>query len=126
MKKYPLLLSDTAVHECITEACTYNRVPELICQISFEWNKRYTVVAGRAWFQDMRIVLSVPIMNKMHVWDQRETVIHETCHLIAWHLSEHIGHGQPWKKAMVLAGYVPQKFHNVQVARKSAARGPKR
>jgi predicted SprT family Zn-dependent metalloprotease len=60
-------------------------------------------------------VLSIALWSRASEQDRRETVIHETCHVIVGYkhgfLASH--HGAEWKQAMKNCGVEPVRTHNV-------------
>ena len=79
-------IADRHIKEWIRFACECNEVPELAQVIVVEWNPRFTRRLGDAGYSPItyraRIRLSIPLWPRASEQDRRETVIHETCHLI--------------------------------------------
>jgi len=105
----------------IRETCEANKCPELAQGIIVKWNKRYTSCMGKALYRgqwDMTVSFSVPLWPRANQEERKQTVIHETCHIITRH---HYGyqvkpHGREWKRAMMRAGVNPKRCHSVSTA----------
>lgn len=94
-------------------ACERNQCPGLAARIKFEWHKRLVSTIGRANPASNAVQLSVPLFFRATPEQQRATVIHEVCHLVAWHLYQARGHGPRWQHCMVAAGLAPETRHTV-------------
>ncbi len=101
-------------------ACDCNQVPDLAQIILVEWNPRFTRRLGDGGYNSRvlfgaRIRLSLPLWPRASEADRRETVIHETCHVIVGYKfsgnARH--HGPEWKEAMTNCGVEPQRTHSV-------------
>ena len=108
-----------AIRKCIRYACERNGVPELTKVIYIEWNSRFTSRLGDAIYNSIsmgaRIRLSVPLWPRASENDRRETVIHETCHVIVGfkHGFGPAAHGSEWRGAMQNCGVEPRRLHSV-------------
>ena len=106
---------DKGVTPWVRLACHYNNVPELAQAIVIEWNRRFTRRLGDAVFNPItfqsRIRLSIPLWPRASPQDRMETVVHEACHLIAWHKFGLFvaPHGAEWRQAMKNCGVQPDE-----------------
>lgn len=94
----------------VERACRACGVPEMAAKIVVSWNGRFTARMGDARWDRRRgqglIRLSVPLWPKASREEQRETVIHEVCHVIADAVYHgNMGHGPKWQRMMKLCGY---------------------
>jgi SprT protein len=109
------------IREQIEAACRACGVPELSGRIRVTWSGRFIARMGDARWDLVRgvgiIRLSRPLWPKASNDDRRETVIHETCHVIAdWRFGGKQGHGPGWRRMMALCGYTrPTRCHSVDV-----------
>ena len=99
-------------------ACECNLVPELAQVILVEWNPRFTRRLGDGGYNrhsmGARVRLSLPLWPRASEADRRETVIHETCHvIIGYKFGNARHHGPEWKEAMKNCGVEPQRTHSV-------------
>ena len=116
------------VRDIINQTCQANDCPELSALITYEWSNRLTTTIGKAYCnrnrKTWRIKLSRPLFAKADTEERKNTVAHETCHLIVWykyneyHTNPHASHGYTWRKCMIEAGYTPSRYHNVPVQRR--------
>lgn len=89
--------------------------------VEIGFNYRYTRVLGRAVFPlngKPKIILAAKIWARASQKERRETVIHETCHLIAYHEAKGKRirpHGDEWKALMWRCGVKPNRTHDVDV-----------
>jgi SprT protein len=101
----------------IKEACEANEMPWLTNRISWEFNGRFTRRMGDACLRTNRIRLSAPLWERAGAAEQKNTVKHEVCHLIAYKINNFIGstepHGKLWKACMIKAGEEPTRCHTV-------------
>ena len=95
------------VDDWVRFACECNQVPDLAQIILVEWNPRFTSRLGDGGYNSRvlfgaRIRLSLPLWPRASEEDRRETVIHETCHVMVGckfgRQARH--HGPEWKEAM--------------------------
>jgi SprT protein len=91
---------------------------ELAQVIVVEWNRRFTRRLGDAGYSSVtfraKIRLSLPLYPRAMERDRRETVIHETCHIIVGYKFGQVAqHGLEWKKAMRNCGVEPLRTHEV-------------
>jgi SprT protein len=103
-------MSGTEVREYVEQACAACGVAELAAKIVVRWNSRFTARMGDAkWFpaKDRGVIrLSVPLWPKATPAERIETVIHETCHVIAdYRFGPRQAHGPHWRALMRLCGY---------------------
>ena len=113
-------MEDRNIRGWIRFACDCNEVPELAQVVVVEWNPRFTRRLGDAAYSPItygaRIRLSLPLWPRASEEDRRETVIHETCHIIAFYkFGGYVvfPHGPEWKEAMRACGVEPLRTHNV-------------
>jgi len=117
------------IRKWIDKACDDNGVPELKHKIDFEFNDRFTRRLGDAVYKPKkkrgRIRLSTSLWQRATEDEQRETVIHEACHVVVGYKHGRVqAHGDEWKRAMRNCGLVPERTHCVD--RKGIARKQKR
>jgi SprT protein len=107
------------IREQIEAACRACGVPELAGRIRVIWSARFSARMGDARWDKVRgvglIRLSRPLWPKASAEERRETVIHETCHVIAdRRFGGKQGHGLAWQHMMLLCGYPePKRCHSV-------------
>jgi len=111
-------LEDGRIREWVRYACERNGVPELAQAVVIEWSRRFTRRMGDAMYSPIsfraRIRLSVPLWGRASEQDQRETVLHETCHVIVeFKFGRVAPHGSLWKEAMLNCGVKPIRTHSV-------------
>lgn len=98
-------------------------------KIQLKFNSRAFLWAGRARYNGNIIELSAKTFGIATQEQKTQTIIHETCHLIANSKFNHKRHGEPWKLLMKSCGYQkPLATHNIDVSqfklqRKGAIRG---
>lgn len=82
--------------------------------------KGLRVSAGMAYFRINRIGLSRYLLTDED--RLRSTLVHEYAHLLAYerHGQKAVGHGPPWKQAMLDLGAKPERTHCYQVERNTA------
>lgn len=107
------------IRESIEAACRACGVPELSGRIRVSWSGRFVARMGDARWDTVRgaglIRLSRPLWPQASPEEQRETVVHEACHVIADYLYRgKQGHGPGWRRMMALCGYpAAQRCHSV-------------
>ncbi len=112
-------MGDRHVKQWVWFACERNQVLEFAQTIIVEWNPRFTRKMGDAGFNfnafRARIRLSIPLWSRASAQDQRQTVIHETCHCIVGYKHGKVRrpHGPEWQEAMRNCGVEPIRTHNV-------------
>jgi SprT protein len=111
-------VKDREIRRWIRYACERNDVPELAQVIQVEWKTRFTRRLGDALYNprsyQARIRLSVPLWERATEEERRETVVHETCHVIAGYQFGSVpSHGVEWKEAMRKCGLKPIPTHSV-------------
>ena len=123
-------MDDRHIRSWIRFACERNEVSELAQVVVIEWNPRFTRRLGDAGYSSTtfraRIRLSIPLWSRSTEEDRRETVIHETCHLIVGFKFGQVTapHGSQWQEAMRNCGLRPTRLHSVD--RSGLARRQKR
>lgn len=103
------------IKKWIVQACIENNVPELKNKIQYRFRKKFTRIFGQAVYPYL-IELSAPLWERATFQQQKQGVIHETCHLIAEHKygRKIKAHGPQWMECMLLAGYPkPDKRHSI-------------
>ena len=106
------------IRSWIRFACEVNGVPELAEMIVVEWNNRFTRKLADALHSPSRnlarIRLSIPLWPRATEQQRRDTVIHETCHVIVFRQYPTArSHGSEWKEAMLNCGVEPVPSHSV-------------
>ena len=109
---------DRQIREWVRFACECNGVPELAHVILVEWNRRFTRRLGDGMWSPTRMLarirLSVPLWGRALEEDRKETVIHETCHIIVFYKHATADpHGPEWREAMKNCGLEPVRTHDV-------------
>jgi len=100
----------------VIEACELANHPELANRISITWSKRAITRLGLASRATYIITLALKSWPLLPFEERRETVFHETAHLIAFFEGglEAWGHTEKWKEVMRRIGYKnPNRCHNV-------------
>jgi SprT protein len=121
-----------AIREQIEGACRACGVPELIGRIRVVWSGRFIARMGDARWDKRHgtgiIRLSRPLWPKASDEERRETVVHETCHVIAdYRFGGKQGHGSRWRQMMALCSYArPTRCHSVDREAIQARRERKR
>ncbi len=86
-------------------------------RVYLEFNNRFTRRMGSAkWTgpKSGRVRLSAPLWPRASETERRETVIHEACHVVQFHIYPRgKGHGAEWKHLMRLCGVKPERCHHV-------------
>lgn len=109
------------IYEWIDFAVDRNDVIYLSNLIRVRWNNRFTQRFGDARIAKDRlrgrIRLSPMIWERATSVQRRETIIHETCHIIAWHLHGTLikPHGSEWRTAMTNCGVHPEIYHQIDL-----------
>lgn len=107
------------IREWIDYALDQNDVGYLSNLIRVEWNKRFTRKFAEAAYGAMPprgiIRISPMIWERAAIAQRRETIIHETCHLVAFHLhgTQIKPHGAEWKIAMENCGLEAIRCHTI-------------
>lgn len=106
----PALLEPEHIDAQIRATCALLDAGALAPSITWSWNGRLTRAIARAHFQISKIELSSRLFPLLPVDEQRDTVIHEVCHLVAHHLHGPAvpHHGREWRALMVKAGGKPR------------------
>ena len=110
------------IREWIDFACEQNGVGAYLpTLIEVKWNRRFTKRIGDAGYSDhpLRAIirLSPWIWERASNTQRRETIIHETCHIVAWHSYGRAiqPHGPQWKLAMRKCGVAPAVYHTIDL-----------
>lgn len=107
------------IREWIDFTLQQNGVSYLSNMIRVRWNKRFVkkfADAGYGRNPPRGIIrLSPRIWVRATETERRETIIHEACHLVCFHLNgtEIKPHGIEWRQAMVNCGVEPVRCHNI-------------
>lgn len=103
------------INEWIDQTCRANNVPEFADQISWSFNNRFTRRMGDANYITQEMRFSAPLWERASLAEQRNTVKHETAHLIARKLFGRgiKQHGKEWRACMYNAGETPERCHTV-------------
>lgn len=96
-------------------ACVSNGVPHLANTITYQWKDNLRITAGKAYPKQNRFTLSRPLFGRISKDDQRNTVIHEVCHLLDWELNRKCDHGTTFYTLMQNAGETPSTYHNYNI-----------
>jgi SprT protein len=102
------------IRELIDTVCQVCGTPELIGKIQVSWNNRFIARMGDArWDMKRRLGIirfSSALWPKASLDERKETVVHETCHVIAdYRHGRNQGHGAAWQELMRLCGYPEAK-----------------
>lgn len=81
--------------------------------LQVRWNMRLTTSAGRAYFARDEIHLAGRLWPAATAAQRWSVASHEAAHLVAWRLSAHAGHGEPWKAVLRQAGIEPRRQHDI-------------
>lgn len=85
-------------------------MPSKIHQITWEFTTSIRV-AGQAFYGRNKIELSIPLLYRMPFEKRKEIVIHEACHIAAFHRYGDTGHGKYWAHCMITCGVAPERCH---------------
>lgn len=113
------LADSERIREWIDFALDRNNVGYLSSMIRVRWNKRFTRKFADAAYGTCpprgRIRISPMIWERATPEQRRETIIHETCHVVAYHLHGLAikPHGVEWRQAMDNCGVEPVRCHNI-------------
>ena len=95
---------------------------ELHERIEVRWNARFTSKMGSASYRHLEqrhtLQFSVPLWPRAEPGERRKTVIHETCHIVAYYEAFSVGkkikpHGPEWQALMRRCGIEPERTHSV-------------
>jgi predicted SprT family Zn-dependent metalloprotease len=100
-------ITKNTIESIIRHTCDLNGASELAEKISFEFNNKLTSTWGRALLVRMKIELSA-LLWLARPDARHDTVVHEVCHIIAWHKYKAEGHGKIWKYCMRRAYMKPK------------------
>ncbi|WP_013627514.1 SprT family zinc-dependent metalloprotease [Rubinisphaera brasiliensis] len=109
------------IREWIDFALERNDVGYLSNMIRVRWNKRFIRKFADAGYGICpprgRIRISPMIWERATPEQRRETIIHEACHIVAYHLHGLAikPHGVEWRRAMESCGVEPVVTHNVDL-----------
>lgn len=120
------MLSKQEVLDWVKFSCDTCETPELFEKITVKYSARMTRTLGRAFYDENKIKLSTKYINHPDYTEMEfiETIIHEACHLICYHIygdSLKIktgknkirwdSHGARWKRLMVKCGVPPERLY---------------
>jgi len=105
------------IREIIEWCCNQCNVPELAPKIRFEFNNRFTNRMGDAIYHPLsgtgRVRFSRPLWPRALEEKRRNTIIHETCHVIAnYKYGGNQGHNYLWKSTMIDCGEEPKRCYD--------------
>jgi SprT protein len=114
----------------VQETFTKLGLPHLIKETKVVWNTAFSATAGMARTRNYgnKIELAAKLWPHMSEEEQRNTIIHEACHVFAnVNYRTNCKHGWRWKKAMLEMGIPAERCHNIPVYELgiSNRRGPK-
>lgn len=107
------------IREWIDFALDRNEVGYLSNLIQVRWNKRFIRKFAEAGYGacPIRAIirLSPLIWERASETDRRETIIHEACHIVAFHLhgTKIKPHGIEWQQAMTKCDVEPTRCHTI-------------
>lgn len=105
------------ISELIQFACDKNGRPDIAAMITVSWSNRMTVTMGRVSRSRSENAYAIKLSTKLFARatpeQQRQTVIHETCHVIDAVINREWGHGSGWKSVMRCAGVEAKVHHEV-------------
>ena len=83
--------------------------------VSWNWNRRLKITAGRAYYNRDYIEFSPTLWEYASEKERKQIIVHELCHLISFwkYYRAGVGHGPLWKKTMEEAGVEPSVFHSI-------------
>lgn len=117
MAGFIVQMTEQEMADAISFACKTCNVPELAKQIKVEYNDRLRTTGGLAYPNQNRIELSTELFSQFTKDGQREVLIHEACHLIAFHKTGKGGHDKTWKACMVACGLPPNRCYKPSMLR---------
>jgi len=81
--------------------------------ITFEYSNKLTHTAGKAYYKEHRIVLSIPLFTQ-NFEDFEQVIYHEIAHVYAVLIygEQGRGHGYHWKEVMRALGRTPDRCHS--------------
>ena len=105
-------LTSSEIDSIVQEVCDkFNYLNDIV----WKYNHRLKSNAGKAFCSQKKIELNPIYFIKASKEEQIETVVHEVCHLIAYHVYGARGHGKVWKDCMRYCGYKPRRCHNYEL-----------
>lgn len=113
------MMNNEEVWAVIRETCERCGHPEIVDRICIKWSSRMTSSMGNASYKHgyYRIGLSTKLFRRTSLENQRNTVAHETCHIIDGIVNAcRMSHGAGWKRTMRRAGYSDKRCHTVSNA----------
>lgn len=109
------------IHHWVKETLAKLNHSHLYDYIKIEFNNNFTRRMGDALWRNSQnngvVRFSVPLWNIAGEIEQKETVVHEICHIVDafsnknWRISPH---GLSWRILMLKCGYSGNRCHNVQ------------
>jgi SprT protein len=79
--------------------------------VHWKWNGRFKSSLGRAIYDESLLELSSFLWPHVSAKVRRTTILHEACHIGAFKLFNHKGHGTEWEQLMIYCGENPQSHH---------------
>lgn len=109
-------MTEQQVESLVRETMAFFKMSHIPLKI--RWSNGYTRCMGRAKMNAAKtffeVSFSVKLWERATPEQQRNTVIHEVCHIVCFVKCPHAkGHGIEWKKLMVEAGEIPLRTHSV-------------
>ena len=109
---------NSEVRELIQFACDANGRPDIADMIRVRWSNRMVrsmgIASKRSSESHYTIKLSTPLFLRATEEQQRQTVIHEACHVIDSVVNKvRMSHGYSWQKCMRLCQVKPERCHSV-------------
>jgi len=72
------------------------------------WDNTKTIY-GRCWFGKRKITLSNHFFSRVTEENNKDTLLHEAAHALAFIHDNHVDHGYAWQKWCVRLGAVPRR-----------------
>lgn len=94
--------------------------------ISVEWSSRMFKTIAVAYVRRCMIRINVDAWNHMPQEEKEETIVHEVCHIVAWHKYKCTKHGRHWQSCMLRMGYEPKASKSLGPAYAQAVAHKKR
>lgn len=114
-----MTINKTTMMGWVSDALNKVNRLDLLPLVKLEWNTRYTRCMGTYSPKNGEIELSTQLFARATLEQQKQTVIHELCHMIVDYITRRAGkpavppHGALWKRQMVLVGHEAKRCHNV-------------
>jgi len=86
---------------------------DLAEKVSIEWSNKMISARGLAFMSRFHLKFSVALMGRSSLDEQRQCMVHEFCHIVAYHKYRDAGHGRYWQMCMRQCGLVPHRCHKI-------------